>query len=306
MKTAPDRLAELAGVDARISRFNPLSRILVFDDFDEGINGWCELIGNHDGNLNHVRAPMADLRPPQLSNCTFFDIGTHGSMSGTYALKLATRPRPNHMSQVIKRLTYVSPGEVQFEAYFAFKAEQAFLESSPAWDVNADPSEARFGDFTISNDVCEGDDGLRYHCALRYVNADENGRLTRRWRYKTSVHTSTKMHLMGAGGESEDVHVQSPDDWADVPGGEMSMCYNEIPTKINWHYLRWSFDTLRRRNLELQVNDGILDLRDLEVPVYDHSYRGLRHLLNFCVDVRTRMAVRNFLFLDSVLVSVDW
>ena len=292
--------------DPRISRFNPLGRILFFDDFDEGINGWCELIGNHDGNLDNVRKPMADLRPPQLSNCTFFDIGTHGSMSGTYALKLATRARPDHMSQIIKRMTYVRTGLVQFETYLTFKAEQEFRPPDAAWDGNFDPSEARFGDFTFSNDVCEGDDGRRYHCALRYVNADEHGKFVRRWRYKTSLHTSTKMHRAGMAGPSADPHVQRPEDWADVPGGEMAFCYNEVPTKINWHYLRWVFDTARLRNQELQVNDTVMDLRDLPVPCYDHPYKGLTHLLNFCVDVRTRMAVRNFLYLDSVLVSVDW
>ncbi|MEC8992898.1 MAG: DUF6772 family protein [Candidatus Latescibacterota bacterium] len=30
----------------RLSRFSPLSRILCYDDFDEGLNGWCPLIGN--------------------------------------------------------------------------------------------------------------------------------------------------------------------------------------------------------------------------------------------------------------------
>src|SRR5690606_25892362 len=86
----------LIQADARLSRYNPLPRILFFDDFDEGINGWCELLGNHDGNLDSVRKIVRDLRPPQLSSCTFFDIGTHGSVSGTYALKLATRPEPFH------------------------------------------------------------------------------------------------------------------------------------------------------------------------------------------------------------------
>ncbi len=293
--------------DPRLSRYNPLPRILFFDDFDEGINGWCELIGNHDGNLDNVRGPMADLRPPQLSSCSFFDIGTHGSISGTYALKLATRARPNHMSQIIKRLTYVRPGLVQFETYLTFKAEQIFRAGHSAWDGNEDPSEAQFGDFTLSNDVCENEQaGTRFHCALRYVNADENGCLVRRWRYKTSLHTSTKMHRKGTGAPSDDPHVQSPADWADIPGGEMAFCYNEIPTKVNWHYLRWFFDTAKHRNQELQVNDTVLDLSGLPVPAYDHPYHGLTHLLNFCVDVRTRMPVRNFLFLDSVVVSVDW
>ena len=35
----PDRLP---GSDLRLSKYNPLPRILFFDDFDEGMNGWCE------------------------------------------------------------------------------------------------------------------------------------------------------------------------------------------------------------------------------------------------------------------------
>jgi hypothetical protein len=288
-----------------LSKYNPLSRILFYDDFDQGINGWCELIGNHDGNLDKVRVVMADLRPPQLSNCTFFDIGSHGSMSGMYALKLATRARAGHMCQNIKRMTYVAPGIVRFETYFTFKAEQMFT-GGEGWDGNTDPSELNFGDFTFSNDVCEGDDGVRHHCALRYLNTTEEGELAQRWMYKTSVQPSTKMVMSGMVKPNQDYHVVHPDDWQPVPGGHQPLCYNEIPTKINWHYLRWDFDTRLRRNVELQVNSNTMDLREIPVPVYDHRYKALNNLLNFCIDVRTHKDVRNFLFLDSVLVSVDW
>ena len=294
------------GADPRLSKFNPLPRILFHDDFDEGINGWCELLGNHNGNLDQVRTIAADLRPPQLSNCTFFDIGTHGSMHGTYALKLATRAVPFHMSQAIKRLTFVERGLVQFETYFTYKAEQQMTRAShPGWDGNSHPSEFDFGDFTISNDVCEGANGVRYHCALRYMNTDPSGNLVRRWMYKTSVQTSTKMQIAG-NASPDDFHVQNPADWADIPRGAQELCYNEASTKINWHYLRWRFDSVARRNVELQVNHLVMDLREIPVPLYDHAYHSLEHLLNFCVDVRTHSAVRNFLFLDSVLVSVDW
>jgi len=299
----------LIRADPRLSRFNPLPRILFVNDFDEGSHGWCELSGNHDNDLDNLRARARDLRPPQLSNCTFFDTGTHGSVSGTYALKLATRPRPNHMSQAIKRFTYVRRGLVQFETYFSFKAETVFGAGSPgerAWDGNYHPSAAQFGDFTISNDVAEGEDGRRYHCALRYVNADPAGRFVQRWMYKTSVQPTTKMERAGLADSPEDYHTLRPEDWAEVPGGYQPLCYNEIPTKMNWHYLRWVFDTRTRRNTELQVNDLTMDLRQLEVPLYDHPYWGCERLLNFCVDVRTRTAVRNFLWLDSVVVSVDW
>ena len=168
-------------------------------------------------------------------------------------------------------------------------------------DGNFDPSETDFGDFTISNDVCEGHDGTRYHCALRYLNTDEHGKLVQKWLYKTSVQTSTKMHRAGVAPPAVDYHVQHPDDWREVPGGYQPICFNEVPTKVNWHYLRWSFDTRTRRNTELQVNDLVMDLRDIPVPVYEVTYKALSHLLNFCIDVRTHRNVRNFLYLDSVL-----
>lgn len=299
----------LVQANPRLSKYNPLARILFFDDFDEGINGWTELIGNHPGNLDKVRPTMSDLRPPQISNCTFFDVGTHGSMDGAYALKLATRPVPFHMSMAIKRMTYVQPGLVQFETYFTYKAEQVFErrdDGTGVWNGNYDPSEARFGSFTIANDICEGDPGRRYMCALRYQNTDDERRLTRRWMYKTSIQATSMMIHTGKVAKDVDPHVLKPDDWQPVPGGEQPLCYNEVPTKVNWHYLRWQFDTRALRNVELQVNDQTMDLRQLPVPAYDHPYHALSHLLNFSMDVRTHTNVRNFLFLDSVLVSVDW
>jgi hypothetical protein len=299
--------AALVSADPRLSRYNPLPRILFFDDFDEGVNGWCELVGNHDGDPNKIRAVVGDMRPPQISNLSFWDIGTHGAVDGTYALKLATRPKANHMALAIKRLTFVKPGLVQFETYFTLKSE-AWIGARPDhqnFDGNVDPSVADFGDFTIGNDVCDAEYGRRYHCALRYANTDRNGNLLRKWQYKTSVQTTTKMEY-GGQPAVQDYHVAHPDDWADVPDGQQNLCYNEIPTKINWHYLRYVFDTRAGRNVELQVNNKTMDLRAIPVPQYEHGYWGLERLLNFCVDVRTHRDMRNFLFLDSCLVSVDW
>jgi hypothetical protein len=291
-----------------LSRFNPLPRILFVNDFDEGTQGWTELSGNHDNNLDNLRERARDLRPPQLSNCTFFDTGSHGSISGTYSLKAATRPVPGHMSQLIKRFTYVAKGLVQFETYFTYKAEA--VTDGPtgkrAWDGNYHPSASQFGDITFSNDVGEGEDGKRYHCALRYANTDRDGNFLQRWQYKTSLQPTTKMVRFEGVDTPEDYHVMHPDDWKDVPGGHQALCYNEIPTKTNWHYLRWVIDTRTRRNTELQVNDLVMDLRDLPVPLYDEPYYGCERLLNFCVDVRTHTTVRNFLWLDSVVVSADW
>ncbi|MAE67386.1 MAG: hypothetical protein CMJ18_24260 [Phycisphaeraceae bacterium] len=301
-------LETLRRADPRLSKFNPLPRILFFDDFDEGINGWCELCGNHDNDLDNVKPRTRDLRPAQLSNCSFFDIGTHGSVDGVYALKLATRPRPNHMAMLIKRLTYAKRGLVQVETYFTYKAEAVFdddIETPRQWDGNYHPVESMFGEFTISNDVNDGPDGDRHHSVLRYVNTDRDGNLVQKWMYKTSLQVTTKMQLDGMA-TPDDWHTVHPDDWEEVPGGHFALCHNEVPTKINWHYLRWVFDTEQRRNVELQVNDRVMDLRQIPVPRYDETYYSCDRLLNFLFDVRTYMPVRNFLFLDSVLVSVDW
>ena len=169
MSQPNNRNVQLPLGDVRLSRFNPLRRMFFHDSFDEGVSGWCELIGNHDGDLDNVRQVMADLRPPQLSNLTFWDIGSHGAMSGPYALKVQTRARADHMAQLIKRTTMMHRGLVQLETYFTFKAEQrpehiaqsAFREHSTAlsrrpWDGNIDSSEADFGEFTFSNDLCIG------------------------------------------------------------------------------------------------------------------------------------------------------
>jgi hypothetical protein len=310
---ADDLRRALLQAHPRLSKFNPLPRILCFDDFDEGPNGWCQLSGNYiEGSLDTMSPWMQDLRPPQLSTCTFFDVGTHGAMSGSYALKLATRPTPGHFAVAIKRLTAAARGRICFEMYFTYKAETTFGPASRvggngvAWDSNSHPSETEFGDFTISNDIGEPG-GQRYLLALRYVNADEHGQLVQRWMSKTTVHPTGKMRLSGALAERPpDLHTLRPEDWTPVPGGDQPLCFNEVPTKVNWHYLRWQFDTRNRRNLELQVNDRVMDLRELPVPMYDHSYRALDGLMNFLVDVRTRTGVRNFLYLDSAVISVDW
>lgn len=296
-------LPYLAG-NPELARFNPLKRILFHDDFDNGINGWAELQANHNGNLDDLRPVLKDMRPPQLSSCTFFDLGTHGSLSGTYALKLATRPKPFHTAVGVKRFTYSKPCKVQMEMWFTYKAEQTF-DGDGNWDGNVSPSELNFGDFTISNDVSEGEAGPRYQCALRYLNTDLEGKLVQKWTYKTSLHATTKMERQGMTAQTDDYHVLKTTDWADVPGGHQPLCFNEIATKVNWHYLRWVFDIQTRRNVELQVNELTMDLRNIPVPVYEQGYRSLNHLLNLLVDVRTHKSVRNFLFIDSVLVSVD-
>ncbi|MEV6228721.1 DUF6772 family protein [Saccharopolyspora shandongensis] len=301
------------GHDVELSKFNPLPRVLCYDKFDSSTHGWTELLGNYDGtgDLDTVDDHMWDFRPPQLSTCSFFDVGTHGTLSGDYALKLATRPHKGHTAVAIRRLTMAGRGLVQIETHFAFKAEAnvgAPRQSARAvsWDGNHHPSEAEFGAFTVATDIC-ADNGVRYHNVARYQNTNMDNEMTQRWMYPTVPEPTPRDHFEGkfALPYASDFTAPDPNDWRTF-GEPLDLCVNEVPTKINWHYLRWQIDTESRTNVELQINDKIMDMRDVPVPVYPDRYRTLDNLLNFYFSVRTHADVRNFLFLDSVLISVDW
>lgn len=289
-----------------LERFNPLGRVLTYDEFHTGLNGWTSLSGNHDGRIESVRPLYRDLRPPQLSTVDFFDIGTHGPMSGNFAMKLATRAHPHSSSVGIRRLTMASLGRVQMEMYFAYKAEVRVAGAGEGWDGNHDPGEHDFGSFTINNDITKPG-GERCHMTIRYENTDAQGNLTQRWRYKTGLAPSTQRLLNDPeASKAKDIHTVNENDWQDIRDGNQPLCYNEIATKVNWHYLRWQFDTALGRSLELQVNDRTYDLADVEVPKYPEPYGALDGLLNFFVEVQTLRGVRNFMYVDSVLVSTDW
>ena len=77
---------------ASLPYFDPLSRIICADDFDCGLQGWTDLIGNYEKSLDSMLPEYRDLRGPMLSNGTMWDTGSAGSWDGTYAMKLATRP----------------------------------------------------------------------------------------------------------------------------------------------------------------------------------------------------------------------
>ena len=64
--------------DPKLSRFNPLSRIVCFDDFDRGLHGWTGLIGNYEKTLDAMLPQYRDLRPPMLSNSSMWDTGSAG------------------------------------------------------------------------------------------------------------------------------------------------------------------------------------------------------------------------------------
>lgn len=305
----------IRSTDLRLSKYNPLSRILTFDDFNEGAHGWVELGGNYDGrgSFESLDRHFRDFRPPQLSNASFFDVGTHGGMTGTYSMKLATRKHPGHTATAIRRLTMSGRGLLQIEAYVAWKSEANLCGGEETnhygdidWDANSHPSEAQFGAFTVATDMCG--DGVRYHNVMRFQNSDWDGHIVQKWMYPVVAEPTPHERYLGEHDHDTyaDFTAPDPDDWRFLNDRRQETCYNEVPTKINWHYLRFLVDTETRSNVELQFNTDVYDLRDVAVPPYRQKYESLENLLNFYFSVRTLGSHRNFLYLDSVVISADW
>jgi hypothetical protein len=285
----------LIQANPNLSRFSPLSRIICYDDFDRGLQGWTALIGNYEDTLDSILPGFRDLRPPMLSNLTVWDTGTDGSFNGNYALKLATRPKTGSIGVAVKRLTFQEVGPLRLETYFTFKPEANELRLSET-DVRAAGVLLDLQD----SDAKANDPG-RVMPHLRYLNA-LNGQAMARWQYKKD---RVPMRDIGGSGKTRSHFHLSSEGWLDVPGARQRLCYNEIATKQNWHYLRLDFDLKTMSFLGFRCNDRVFDVSAIE-PMRMPAMANLWCMLNLAFWVETDLDKRGFLYLDSVLLSGDW
>jgi hypothetical protein len=274
--------------DPRLSRFDPLGRIVYFDDFDDGHHGWMELIGNYEDSLETMLPHYRDHRPPMLSSATMWDTGSHGSLDGTYSLKLATRARAGHQAVAVKRATWRRLGLLQLEAYLACKPEASELRLGNL-DVRG---------FGVLLDLQNAE--ARFMPHLRYCNAVD-GEPYGRWQYKTSTPPRVQT---GPTGQISSVYHLDPAGWIDLPEGAQPLCYNELPTKLNWHYLRLLVDLAAGQFLEFQCNDRRYDVSALGL-IRAAPIATLPCLLNAAFFVEAGADKRAFLYVDSVVVSTD-
>ena len=283
MTQAPERDADWRG-----GPFEPLTTILFRDDFDTGLHGWTGLIGNYETSLDNMLPQYADLRPPMLSNCTVWDTGTGGSACGTYAMKLATRPRCGSLAVGIKRLTYRYAGLIQLEALFAYKPEATELRLS----------ETDVGSVGVLFDLQNDDERVMPH--LRYANAEE-GQPVGRWQYKRRPPAFSDI---GNSGKTRSHFHLGPDGWEDLPGGNQQLCYNEIATKLNWHYLKLGVDLEDMTFAYLQCNDRHFDVAMVE-PMRMPAMANLWCMLNVAFWAEAGTDKRALLYLDSVVLSAE-
>jgi len=261
--------------------------MIYFDDFDEGLHGWTSLIGNYEEDIDRMHPGYRQITTPMLSNLSFWDCGTHGSFDGTYALKIATRPKAGAQNVTIKRITYLEPCPIQVEFFFTFKPEASAQELLDT-DLRS---------VGILLDLQNDEYRIMPH--LRYLNAYE-GKRVEHWQLKEktvpferfSRKTVTHYHLADR-------------DWENLAAKPQILCYNEIPTKVNWQYACLGFDLRSMRYTHFQCNDVRYDMSGkgaLAIP----AMPNLRGMLNVGFFVESDTARRSSLYLDSVLVSGAW
>lgn len=301
--------------DYRLDKFQPLKAIISYDDFDNGLCGWTNLMPNYTLDNFGVRNSIVEKTqwgPIMLSSGTFRFPGTHGSMDGIYSLKLATRPvanpyqkppAPGSMSHAIKRMTmHRKPSRIQFEMWYAYTTEQDRSGLSEndirAFGVSFDTQDARARNFV----------------GVRYVNS-VNGELKKEWQVMRANEVSDNDWAYGTDGDWCKRGVDPmwygqryPDGQADgyqfVPDSRQELCYNESDDKINWLYLRLTYDLNERRYVELQSRDRVFDLSQFQptdVPPYAH----IEGLLNPVIWIENDSDRRVFLFVDSIVISAD-
>ncbi|MBY3174892.1 hypothetical protein HFO27_09575 [Rhizobium leguminosarum] len=287
------RLAMLRA-DPALSRFDPLPRILSFDDFSRGHCGWSQLVGNYEGSLDVMLPGFAQHSSAMLSTLGHWDAGSHGGMDSSYALKIATKAKPGAQNVAIKRHTFRKRGPIRFEIFFTFKPEATELKLSE--------TDVRSIGFLFDLQCGDRDgDGERVMPHLRFLNALD-GKHLQKWQYKRET---TPFTAIGREDKTVSHYHLAPEGWLDLPDGEQRLCYNEIPTKVNWSYMRFDFDLASMKATGLQCNDRNFDVSGFE-SIRIPAMKNLWCMLNFCLFAETDVAKRAFLYVDSICISGDF
>ena len=303
--------------------YNPLKNIIFADDFDEGYNGWLTLMPNfRQDKFDYYDSfkGWTSWGPPMLSSATFPYAGTHGSLHGTYSMKIATRPvaapaenRPVAGSQgmAIKRLTHRTEGLLKCEMWYAFTAEQtvpgigedAIRSVSFFWDTANGDSRTMFG--------------------ARYLNC-ANGKMQQRWQlFKVDEDNDEPWGFSGdsAPGDTPDQKVTlvkgidyawlgtrksngDSNGFYNIPDSHQKLCYNETPDKINWLYFALSVDLKKKEYVSLESVDRKWDLRGIKATSVGR-YPRIDWILNPVLFIESDTGRRVFMYVDSIVNSCE-
>jgi hypothetical protein len=298
-----------------LEKYQPLETVLVYDDFDLGLNGWLDLTPNYVHEDFQQQPSWIDLGswgPVMLSSAPMRLAASHGSMEGTYSLKLRTRgaaapheepPAPGSMSIAIKRLSgeAADHGLIQIEAWFSYTVAHDRV------GVGGDDVRA-FGFFFDIQD-----EQHRWQPAVRYVNA-VNGVPVHRWQFGQVRPGVTRQEWclgMPNGWEAPGIDSiwagrrysdGTSDGFQWLPDGAQNLVFNESPDKLNWMYFRLTVDRHRREYVEFQCMEKIWDMRGIS-PTLAPCYEGITNLINPVFFAEADNDRVSELYLDSVVYS---
>lgn len=271
--------------------FQPLSNLVLVDDFEDSRNGWY---------MHHISEDTYDTTYDFnwgvvcRSSMTAHRYGSYGSQNGHHSLKVATQPNEGYTTAAIKRITHpYFDGELydrmRFETCFTYHEEPRgdWESTSRRPEKQELTGESNVRSFMFELDVHDQD--ARWWPGFRYLNY-EGDEKRGTWQYNPT----TRDPLMS--------------EYEDLPEGGQDLCWNSpndsVPWKPNWHYLRFDVDMKNRTYLEFQCNDTVVDMSDLE-PSFDSGYDHITGLLNPIMRVETNTDTRSFLFVDSVALSAE-
>ncbi len=299
--------------DPRLSRYNPLDRILHFDDFNTGQHGWQGYFPDYDGwddypgryqPVDAVTQAIARAREdpkmrvdrklpfgprgvPMLSSLTSWDVGTAGALTGTYALKVPTLPLAGSKVFAQKRLGSPWRGKFRVETWFCFKSDPTDFQLGET-DIRA--LYLTFDVMDLHHIKDQGQAPRRWWPALRYHNA-ENGQLVRTWQ----ANVGTEGVKDGA--------------WEDLADGQQDLGFNRAATKYQWNYLRFTFDLARYEYVDFHCHGKEFNVQgrrhDPQPPLegWRASTDKCPGLIGTGFGVEAASDKRCFLYLDSIVIS---
>lgn len=295
--------------------FDPLSRVLIADDFDHGPSGWLDLRPNFVRPGFAVHDDIVDLQhwgSVMISSATFPFAGSHGSASGTYSLRLATRspaaasdqpPAGGSMSLAIKRLSRpYRARRLRVEALFAYTTDQ----DRPGFAIDAMRA------FGLMIDL--QDDDHRFMPGVRYVNATD-GEPQRRWQFYSRTGVGDRDWNYGEPGwHKAGIDPQwfgrrrrdgSTDATTWFDARPQQLIYNETDDKINWMPLSLTVDLAERRYLGFRCGPREYAFPEEAGPTLASPYENIGELINPVFFVEADADRRVNLYLDSIMISYD-
>lgn len=303
--------------------YSPLKKIMFADDFDEGYKGWVALMPNFRQDKFEYYDAFKEWTawgPPMLSSATYPFAGTHGSLRGTYSLKIATQPkaapsesRPIAGSQgmAIKRLTHRQNGLLKCEMWYSFTAEQnvpgigedAIRAFGFFWDTSDSESRTFFGARYLN----AANGNMKQHWQLFKVDEDN----TDPWGFEGDSapgDTAEEKVTLVKGVDIQWLGTRTPDGGSngfyDIPDSEQKLCYNETPDKINWHYFALTVDLKNKEYVSLESVNRKWDLRGIHGTTVQR-YPRIDYILNPVLFIESDSNRRVFLYVDSIVNSCE-